>query len=125
MRFHSTFRAVISSVSFATIFAAAPQVYAGAKDVPAKTAPPKPAPVTAADQGSSAAEMKITATIRKALMANQSLSFAAQNATVITIGSTVTLRGSVATAAEKTWIEAMAKKTAGVTAVDCLLEVSK
>ena len=124
MRFHSTFRAVFSSAAFATIIAAAPQVYAGAKDVPAKTAPAKP-PVTAADQGSSASEMKITATIRKALMANQSLSFAAQNATVITVGSTVTLRGSVATLAEKTWIESMAKKTAGVMAVDCLLEVTK
>lgn len=120
MRLPSTFRAVLSSAAFATIIAAAPHVYAGVKDVPAK-----PAPVTAADQGSSAAEIKITATIRKALLANRSLSFAAQNATVITVGSTVTLRGSVATAAEKTWIESIAKKTAGVMAVDCLLEVTK
>jgi osmotically-inducible protein OsmY len=42
---------------------------------------------------------------------------------IITLGGVVTLRGPVATASEKSQIEGIAKKTAGVKRVDNQIEV--
>src|SRR6185437_11697650 len=51
--------------------------------------------LTPMDQGNSGAETKITATIRKSMMSDKTLSFGAKNVKVITVGSKVTLRGPV------------------------------
>jgi len=79
--------------------------------------------VTPMDQGNSTAETAITASIRKVVMAEPSLSFTARNVKVITMGTRVTLRGPVATEAEKTLIGAVAMGTTGVSGIDNQLEV--
>jgi hyperosmotically inducible periplasmic protein len=76
-------------------------------------------------QGNSDAELKITASIRQSIMKDDSLSFNAKNAKVITVGSKVTLEGLVNTETEKARIEALARLTEGVTAVDNHLLVDK
>jgi len=83
------------------------------------------ATVTPLDQGNSSTETKITAAIRKGIMAEKGLSFNAKNVKVITVGSKVTLRGPVASDQERATIEALAKKTEGVSIVDNQLEVKK
>ena len=75
------------------------------------------------DQGRSSAETKITAAVRRALVGSNSLGFGAKNAKVITIGSKVTLRGSVKSEAEKAEIESLTRSVEGVTEVDNQLEV--
>lgn len=80
--------------------------------------------LTPVDQGNTPAEIVITASIRKDVMAEPSLSFTARNVKVVTIGNRVTLRGPVSTEAEKTLIEAMALRTTGVGHIDNQLEVT-
>ena len=81
--------------------------------------------LTATDQGASEADRKITATIRRAVVGDKSLSFSAKNVTIVTIGGKVTLRGQVNSVQEKSTIEFQARQTAGVTDVDNQLEVKK
>ena len=81
--------------------------------------------LTPMDQGNSGSETKITAAIRKGIMADSTLSFTAKNVKVITVGSKVTLRGPVNSDPEKASIAALAKQTAGVSEVDNQLEVKK
>lgn len=81
--------------------------------------------LTPMDQGNSGAETKITATIRRAMMGDKTLSFTAKNVKVITVGTKVTLRGPVKSDEEKAAVEALARKTAGVTEIDNQLEVKK
>jgi osmotically-inducible protein OsmY len=80
---------------------------------------------TPVDQGNSAAETSITASIRKGIMADESLSFNAKNVKVITVGSKVTLRGPVETDQAKAAIGQLATRTTGVSEVDNQLEVVK
>jgi hypothetical protein len=81
--------------------------------------------LTPMDQGSSATERNITASIRKGVVADKSLSFTAKNVKIITTGSKVTLRGPVKSEQERSAIEARAKQTPGVTEVDNQLELAK
>lgn len=81
--------------------------------------------ITPIDQGNTPAEIVITASIRKDVMAEPSLSFTAKNIKVVTIGNRVTLRGPVATEAEKSLIEAVALRTTGVGHIDNQLEVTR
>lgn len=81
--------------------------------------------LTPMDQGNSAAETKITANIRKALMGDKTLSFNGKNVKIVTIGTKVTLRGPVKDDKERMTIEHIAKSTAGVSAVDNQLEIAK
>jgi hyperosmotically inducible periplasmic protein len=76
------------------------------------------------DQGGSEAERAITQAIRKAVVADDTLSVSAENVKIITQGGVVTLRGPVKTTAEKVKIESLARAVAGVTRVDNLLEVA-
>ena len=78
---------------------------------------------TPLDQGENAQEIEISATIRKAIVDDDSLSSNAHNVKIITSGGIVTLRGPVKSAQEKANIEAKAKKVAGVNRVDSFLEV--
>lgn len=84
------------------------------------------AALTPMDQGSSEADRKLTQQIRQELMKNESLSFTAKNVKVITIDGKVTLRGPVKSEAERTAVEAAARRAAGTGArVDSQLEISK
>jgi hyperosmotically inducible protein len=64
------------------------------------------------NQSNSAEARRTTANIRKAVMADETLSVSAHNVKIVTQGSTVTLRGPVASAAEKERITALARQNA-------------
>jgi hypothetical protein len=81
--------------------------------------------LTPTDQGGSDADIKLTQQIRQAVMKDDTLSFTAKNVKIITVNGKVTLRGPVKTAQERTAIEAAARKIAGVTQVENLLEIKK
>jgi len=82
--------------------------------------------VTPLDQSNSAANIKITADIRRAILDDKSMSTNAQNCKVITEkNGMVTLRGPVESQIEKDAIEALAKAVAGVTSVSNQLEVKQ
>jgi len=78
---------------------------------------------TSGDQAENPADREITANIRRAVVADDSLSTNAHNVKIITSNGRVTLRGPVKSAQEKAAIEAKAKQVAGVTSVDNQLEV--
>lgn len=82
-----------------------------------------PAAKTAGDQAENETDREISANVRKAVVADDSLSMAAHNVKIITAGGVVTLRGPVKTQQEKESIEAKAKQVAGVTRVENLLEI--
>lgn len=76
-------------------------------------------------QGENPADREITASIRKSVVDDNSLSVNAHNVKIITDAGIVTLRGPVKSDQEKQTIEAKAKQVAGVTRVNNLLEVEK
>lgn len=103
---------------------------------PASNASPTPPPAadntaknrsdtdpTPLNQGQGETDIRITADIRRAIMDDASMSSSAQNCKIITQNGVVTLRGPVASQAEKDAIEAKAKVVAGVARVDNQLEV--
>ena len=69
---------------------------------------------TADQQKEKKSDREITRQIRKAVVADKSLSSYAHNVKIITTNGTVTLRGPVRTEDEKSSIEAKAKAIAGV-----------
>ncbi|MEI9952532.1 MAG: BON domain-containing protein [Pseudomonadota bacterium] len=84
------------------------------------------AALTPMDQGSGPSDREITQHIRQDLMKDKSLSFTAKNVKVITIDGKVTLRGAVKSEAERSAIEAAARRALGNGGqVDSQLEVSK
>lgn len=83
------------------------------------------AALTPPDQKENQTDLKITQQIRQNVMADGSLSFTAKNVKIITAGGKVTLRGPVKTDAERSAIEAAARKVAGVSQVDNQIEVKK
>ncbi len=68
--------------------------------------------LTPMDQSNDPGDLKLTRDIRKALVADDTLSTTAQNIKIITNHGKVTLRGPVATAKEKTVIGKKAQKFA-------------
>jgi len=78
---------------------------------------------TSGDQAENPADREISANIRRAVVADDSLSTNAHNVKIITSNGMVTLRGPVKSAQEKAAVEAKAKQVAGVTRVDNQLEV--
>ncbi len=74
------------------------------------------------DQGSSETDVRITTAIRQALVAKDGLSVGAANATVITNGGVVVLRGAVRDVSEKNFVRGVAESTPGATRVVDLLE---
>ena len=79
--------------------------------------------VTPGDQSNNKADLNLTQQIRKAIMADKSLSTNAKNVKVITTNGVVTLRGPVNTPQEKATIEAKAQSIAGANNVDSQLEI--
>lgn len=80
--------------------------------------------LTPEEQGGEAADVKITAAVRRAIVKDDSLSLNAHNVKIITRDGIVTLRGPVESAAERTKIAQLAEKTAGVKRVDNQLEIN-
>jgi hyperosmotically inducible protein len=78
---------------------------------------------TSANQSNDSAATQTTAAIRRAVVADDSLSMTAKNIKIITAGDTVTLRGPVQSAEEKTKIEQLAQSAAGNAKIDNQLEV--
>lgn len=78
---------------------------------------------TPMDQGQSAADVKISAEIRRAILDDKAMSVNAQNCKVITENGRVTLRGPVDSQTEKESVERKAAAVAGVLSVDNQLEV--
>jgi hyperosmotically inducible protein len=79
---------------------------------------------TSGDQANDSAATQTTAAIRRAVVADDSLSMTAKNVKIITAGDTVTLRGPVKNADEKTKIEQLAQSAAGNAKIDNQLEVA-
>ncbi len=73
----------------------------------------KPSQVTADQQKNNKTDLEITRDIRKALMADKSLSTYAHNVKVITRDGKVTLKGPVRSAEEKQTVETKAADVAG------------
>lgn len=69
--------------------------------------------VTADQQKDNAADRDLTKKIRRAIVQDKSLSSYAHNVKVIAQGGSVTLKGPVRSAAEKTTVEAKAVEVAG------------
>jgi osmotically-inducible protein OsmY len=79
--------------------------------------------LTPGDQSNEKADLNLTQEIRKAIMADESLSTNAKNVKIITANGVVTLRGPVNTPQEKATIEAKAQSIAGANKVDSQLEI--
>jgi hyperosmotically inducible protein len=79
--------------------------------------------LTPFDQGESAADREMTAKIRREVVDLPDLSINAQNVKIITNGGKVTLRGPVASQAERDAIQKIAEEAAGAEHVDNQLEV--
>lgn len=80
--------------------------------------------VTPLDQSESAADRETTRKIREALVQNDELSTNAKNVKVVTVEGAVTVRGPVASPAEKATVVALAQKVAGPAKVVDQLEVA-
>jgi hyperosmotically inducible periplasmic protein len=78
---------------------------------------------TSGDQSNSPEDVQITATIRRAVVGDHSLSATAKNVKIITADGVVTLRGPVQNEAEKTKIAELAQSAAGNAKIDNQLEV--
>jgi hyperosmotically inducible periplasmic protein len=78
---------------------------------------------TSGDQSNTPEDLKITQSIRKAIVKDGSLTITAKNVKIITANGRVMLRGPVNSAEEKTKIESFAKAAAGEGKVDNQLEV--
>ncbi|HEV2694462.1 MAG TPA: PRC-barrel domain-containing protein [Verrucomicrobiae bacterium] len=79
--------------------------------------------LTPMDQGNNAEDIRITAQIRKEVVANKGLSVNAKNVKIITLNGQVTLRGPVNTVDEKNTIGDIATRIAQAGNVDNQLEV--
>jgi osmotically-inducible protein OsmY len=79
--------------------------------------------LTPGDQSENEADRTLTQEIRKAVVADDSLSTMAKNIKIITVDRVVTLRGPVQSPQEREAIQAKAQQIAGIDRVDNQLEV--
>jgi len=84
----------------------------------------KQAGLTADQQSQTKEDLALVQSIRKAVLADKTLSMNAHNCKVITRDGTVTLRGPVNTAKEKTRVGDIATKIAGAGKVTNLLAIA-
>ena len=80
------------------------------------------ATLTPEDQKETRRDRDLTASVRRGVVKNKSLSLDAHNIKIITRDGVVTLRGPVETPKEKAKLQAIAQKTRGVKQVDNQLE---
>jgi hyperosmotically inducible protein len=83
-----------------------------------------PAAMTAGEQSESKSDLKLTRQIRKAIMADNSLSMTAKNVKIVSSGGNVILRGPVKSGEEKTTIGDKAMAIAGADKVNNQLEIA-
>jgi osmotically-inducible protein OsmY len=81
------------------------------------------ATLTPGDQSESETDRTLTQQIRKAVVADDSLSTMAKNIKIITVDGVVTLRGPVQSSQEGAAIQAKAQQIAGIDRIDNQLEV--
>lgn len=80
---------------------------------------------TSGDQSEKAEDIKITAAIRRAVMADDSLSVTAKNVKIITADGKVVLRGPVMSSSEKSAVARHAKTAAPEATIDDQLEIKE
>jgi osmotically-inducible protein OsmY len=80
-------------------------------------------PGPADTKASRAADRKLLAAVRRAIIHDNTLSMAAHNVKLKASAGVITITGDVRTAAEKTKVEAIARKVAGVTSVESEITV--
>jgi osmotically-inducible protein OsmY len=97
------------AIGAAVLFAAAPVLPPAA----AAAGPVQNNGVTAQQQSNQKSDLEITRDIRRALVKDKSLSVRGQNVTIVTKNGKVTLRGKVASDAEKQAVESTASRIAG------------
>lgn len=78
---------------------------------------------TPQDQSNRARDRELLAAVRRAIVADKSLSTMAKNIKVLVEGGTVTLRGPVKSANEKSKVDALVKSVKGITTTDNQLDV--
>jgi len=100
----------VAAVDAQTVDSSAKQP--AADNTAANTVDRDSAATTPMDQSNDKEAIEITAAIRRAVMSDKSLSTSAHNVKIVTNGNTVTIRGPVASAAEKQRVEALAVKSA-------------
>lgn len=81
------------------------------------------AAATPQKQSNAKADRELLAAVRKSVVHDKSLSTSAHNVKLLVADGAVTLRGPVASADEKTKVEALVKQVSGVTSVDNQLDV--
>lgn len=79
--------------------------------------------LTPQKQLNSESDLKVLAAVRSAIVDDDNLSMSAHNVKVMVTNGAVTLRGPVKNANEKTRIEQLARKVAGVVSVDNRLDI--
>lgn len=77
------------------------------------------------DQPNDAADIKVAAAVRHSITAERSLSTLAHNVKLVASAGVVTLRGPVASAAEKAKVEQLASAAPGVTRVRNELDIKQ
>jgi osmotically-inducible protein OsmY len=108
---------IVSSAAFVLAMPAGAQEVT---DTTEKMSDPALAPIA---QGNSKIDLKMTAKIRKEIMAANNMSVSAQNIEIVTNATKVTLRGSVDTAKDKRLIGEIAERHSPPGHVDNQLEV--
>jgi osmotically-inducible protein OsmY len=81
--------------------------------------------LTPLSQGSGTADIQETARVRRAIIADRSMSIDAQNIKIITLNGRLTLRGTVDSVAEQQRIDALTRNTIGSQPLDDQLNVTQ
>jgi osmotically-inducible protein OsmY len=119
----------MKKITLSLLFASAFTLSAIAEDAPAADNTAKNErdrsgeTLTPGDQSNTPEDLKITTAIRRAIVAEKSLSITAKNVKIITAEGMVTLRGPVNNAEEKATIAKLAHSAAGEAKIDNQLEV--
>ena len=79
--------------------------------------------LTPQKQTNSDSDIDVLAAVRSAIVDDKNLSIAAHNVKIIVVKGVVTLRGPVKTAIEKTRVEELTRKIAGVVSIDNRLDI--
>lgn len=79
--------------------------------------------LTPQKQTNAKSDIDVLAAVRSAIVDDKNLSVAAHNVKIVAANGVVTLRGPVKSAAEKSKVEELARKVAGVSNVDNQLDI--
>lgn len=81
------------------------------------------ASLTPQNQPNTESDRKTLAAVRSAIVDDKNLSTSAHNVKILVVNGAVTLRGPVKNASEKTRVEEIARKVAGVTKIDNHIDI--